>query len=249
VRRIEESACLSRIRERTLETCVLCAGLGLCSLAIPSPWAGASVLVASLVLAGCAGVPLRDYLRFLGAASGFAVVSLVPLAVVPRLDPPMLSWDPQGFRTGVLAGTRAMGTIPVTLLLAFTIPFPRLVSLLRWMRVPGILVDLLALVHREIFLTDEMASRLRRALACRNGWQGRRARFRSASLWTAALFVRTLERSARIERGLASRGCGVGFPRHGEESIEVRPVALLAAVVAPALLAAVLVWGKARLGR
>lgn len=248
MRRIEASASLSRIRERTLETCVLCAGLGLCSLAIPSPLAGVAVLVVAVFLAGCAGVPLRDYLRFVVGASGFALVSLLPLSLAPNWDPPMLSWDPQGFRTGLLAGTRAVGTLSATLLLAFTTPFPRMVSLLRWMRVPDILVELLALVHREIFLTDEVSSRLHRALACRNGWHGRRARFRSASLWTAALFVQTLERSARLERGLASRGGDQGRSPHWDDPPVVRPMALLVALAAPIALAAGIVWGKGRLG-
>jgi cobalt/nickel transport system permease protein len=230
MRRIEESACLSRFRERTLETCVLCAGLALCSLAIPSPSAGLSVLVAALLSAKCAGVPLKDYLRALLAASSFAMVSILPLSVAVRTGPPSLAWDPSGFRTGILAATRAVGTLSATLLLAFTTPFPRMLSLLRWMRAPSILTDLLSLVHREIFLLEETFSRLRKALACRGGWNGAKAGGRSLSLGMAALFVQALDHSSRLESGLASRGAENGEVLFWDEAITVRPAALAVAL-------------------
>lgn len=240
--RIERSACLSRMRERTLETCVLCAGLALCSLAIPSPSAGISVLLASLVVAGCAEVPLRDFARVLCAASGFAVVSLLPLSVAVETDPLGLAWDPAGFQSGILAGTRAIGTLSATLLLAFTTPFPRILVLLRWVRAPAILTDLLALVHREIFLLDETFTRLAKALACRGGGNGAAARLRSLSAGVAALFVQALEHSRRLETGLASRGAENGEVKFWDDDIVVRPAALFLAFASPAALAALLAW-------
>lgn len=248
MRRIEENACLSRLRRRTVETCVLCAGLASCSLAIPSPLAGASVLVACLVVAGCAGISLRDYLRILVAASGFAAFSLLPFSVAVRTAPPSLEWDPQGLRTGLLAATRAVGTLSATLLLAFTTPFPRLLSLLRLLRCPALATDLLALVHREIFLLDEVSSRLRAGLASRAGWNGTASGLRSLSLGTAALLVQALEHSRRLEAGLASRGAVDGTTLFQGEDLSVRPLPLFGALVVPAALAAGILWGRSRLG-
>lgn len=248
MRRIEESASLSRLRERPLETCVLCAGLALCSLAIPSPLAGISVLFTSLLVAKGADVPLGNYLRVLFAASGFAAVSILPLSVCVKLEPIGLAWDPHGFRTGILAGTRAIGTLSSTLLLAFTTPFPRLLALLRWVRVPAILTDLFALVHREIFLLDETFARLVKALVCRGGGNGARAWFRSLSLGVAALFVQALEHSRRLETGLASRGAENGEVRFWEEGIEVRPTALVIAFALPSALAVLIALERTFLG-
>lgn len=237
MRSIEECACLSRLRERTVETCVLCAGLGLCALAIPSPLAGIAVLLASLVVARLSDVPMGGYLRLLLAASGFAVTSILPLSVAVHWHPLALAWDSAGFRVGLLAGTRAVGTLSVTLLLVFTTPFPRLLMLLRRLRTPGVVTDLLALVHREIFLLDECFGTLRQALACRGGWNGLRSGMQCLSLGMAALFVRALEHSRRLEAGLASRGAVEGEVVFWDEDLVVRPVALVAAFLLPVLLA------------
>jgi cobalt/nickel transport system permease protein len=248
MRSVEESACLSRLRERTVETCVLCAGLGLCALAIPSPLAGIAVLLASLVVARLSDVPMGGYLRLLLAASGFAVTSILPLSVAIHWHPLALSWDPAGFRVGLLAGTRAVGTLSATLLLVFTTPFPRLLMLLRRLRTPVIVTDLLALVHREIFLLDEGFGKLRRALACRGGWNGIRSGMQCLSLGMAALFVRALEHSRRLEAGLASRGAIEGEVVFWDEASELHPGALAFALVLPTALAVLLLWGRRRLG-
>jgi len=248
MRRIEEAACLSRWREHTAQTCVLCLGLGLCALAIPSLLAGSSVLALALGLACLAEIPLGAYLRRLLLAGGFALTSFLPLSVDIKIHPGLqLAWDPHGLETASLAGTRAIGMLSVTLLFAFTTPFPRFLSLLGRLRTPKSLLDLLALVHREIFLLDETFARLRKALACRNGWQDRHAGIRTLSLGTAALFVQAVRRSEAKARGMASRGALEGRQSHGVP-VEIRPQAMLGAVLLPAGLAACILWGKARLG-
>lgn len=248
MRRIEESALVSRWNERTVETCVLCAGLGLCALLIPSPLAGIAVLAVSMGLVACAGGSAKDYLRFLAGGAGFAVVSLLPLGFRFGAIPWEPQRDPEGLRVGILAGTRAVGTLSATLLLAFTTPFPRLVELLRGLRFPGIAIELLGLVHRQIFLLDERVSRLRRALASRNGWQGFRIAFGSLSLTAAGLLVQAIEGSRRLELGLASRGGNPGgFPR-SRTPLEVRPWSLAGALLLPGCLALAIRWGRGRLG-
>lgn len=248
MRSIEESACLSHLRERTLETCVLCAGLGLCALAIPSVLAGILVFLVALLIARFSGVSMGSYLRLLVAASGFAAASLLPLSVAIHWRPFALAWDPAGFRAGVLAGTRAVGTLSATLLLVFTTPFPRLLMLLRRLRTPAILTDLLALVHREIFLLDEGFGKLRRSLACRGGWNGIRSGMQCLSLGMAALLVRALEHSRRLEAGLASRGALEGEVSYWDEGLAVRPVALAMAVLLPLLLGAGILALRGRIG-
>lgn len=248
MRRIEESALVSRWNERTLETSVLCAGLGLCALLIPSPLAGISVLAVSICLVSFAGASPRDYLRFLAGGAGFALVSLLPLGVRFRTFPWELGCDTEGLQAGILAGTRAVGTLSATLLLAFTTPFTRLVGVLHRWHCPGIAIDLLGLVHRQIFLLDERISRLRRALASRNGWLGIRIAFHSVALSATALLVQSVDGSQRLERGLASRGGSPGrFPR-ARTPVEVRPWALAGALALPGGLALAILWGRARLG-
>lgn len=244
MRSIEEAALLSPWRERTVEVGFLCAGLAACAVSIPSVRAGLGVLAVVVALATAAEVPWRPYLRKLAAASGFAFVSILPMAVGFAFHPRReLSFDPDGFQTAVLAGTRAIATLSVTLLLVHTTPFPRLLALLRRLRLPEVLLELLALVHREIFLLDETFSRLRKALACRDGGRGRMTGVRALGLGSAVLFVQALRRSERVERGLASRG-GAGTARRWEEPLSIRTLPLLGSLAAPAVLAVWIVGGR-----
>lgn len=224
-----------------MEALVLCAGMGLCALCIPMPQAGLVVLLLSFAVARWAEVSMGPWMRMLLGALGFAVVSLLPQAVAfgPGLHP---AFDPDGFRRGLLAGTRAAGTLSVTLLLVFSVPFPRIVMVLRRCGVPALFLDLLALVHRQIFLLDETLTRLRRGLACRGGWGGARIGLRSVSMLAASLFVHALERARRQEAGLLSRGSEDGDPLFLQEDFPVSRQALGMALVLPALLF-LLLWG------
>ncbi|MEK7392668.1 MAG: cobalt ECF transporter T component CbiQ [Fibrobacterota bacterium] len=239
MRSIEEAACLSPWREHTIEASVVCTGLLLCSISIPSILAGLVVFAVVAGVAAVAEVPFGSYLRKLVVASGFALVSILPMAVgidvVPRLD---LTFDRVGFEAAALAGARAVTTLSVTLLLVHTTPFPRLLALLGRLRFPEILLELLALVHREIFLLDETFSRLRRAVACRDVGRGAKRTIHSFGFGIAALFVQALRRSERVERGIASRG-GEVVGRRWEEPFTVGICQIICAVALPAFLA---VW-------
>lgn len=103
---------------------------------------------------------------------------------------------------GVLArGTFAIGTM---VLLANTTPFSALLDLLRSLRVPPILVTVLALLYRYLFILIDEAERIQRA---------RRARtFDNKRRWTVLasvlgeLFVRSTERSERVFLAMRARG-------------------------------------------
>lgn len=237
VRRIEESALLSRWSRRTCETGVLCGLLVVCGMVVPAPSAGVAVVGVCVLFAAIAGVDVLAFLRRLSVGAGFATVSLLPLSVGLRWGADTRPYfDVAGFETGLLALARAMATLSATLLLAFTTPFPRLLGVLRAMRIHQVVLELLATVHREIFLLDETFSRLARSLACRDGWGANASGRRTLSLGAAALFVRALERSERSRRGMASRGFPDGPPRQGISDLEFRPLALLGAIVVPVLL-------------
>jgi len=249
MRRVEESACLCAWRERTVETCVLCAGLGLCALCLPSLLAGPLVVATAFLLSRLAGVPAGPWLRMLVGGAGFALVSLLPLSLDARLGGgASLGLDRTGLQHGLLALSRSTGTLSATLLLVFTTPFPRLAGLLRRCRVPELLTDLLVLVHRQIFLLDETQSRLRRSLASRGGAGSSAALRRSLPLAAAALFVHSLGRAARLEAGLAARGSLDGAVRFPSVRFEVEAASLAGALAIPVLLTILVLCGKARLG-
>lgn len=221
-----------------MEVCALCAGLFLCALSIEDLRAGFVVLGTVLALVAVAGVPWKPYLRKLAVASGFALVSILPLATRVSFGPRVgATFDRDGFGTALVAGSRAVATLSVTLLLVHTTPFPRLRAVLARMRLPEVFLELLALVHREIFLLDEVSARLRRSLASRDGGRTGRRRLRNLALGASTLFVQALRRSQRLERGLVSRGGMVEGRVRWVEPLSTDPRLLLAALCLPAGLA------------
>lgn len=248
MRSLEECAHLSRLRERTLEVCLLCAGIGLCAMCVPSVLGGVSALVVSFGVAAAAGVPLGVYARALSGAAGFAVVSLVPLSISVHLRDPHVAFDPAGAWTGIVAGVRATGTLSATLLVVCATPFHRVVSLLRRAGVPASILDLVSLVHREIFVLDDTFSRLRGALSARGGWGDAGSSFRSLVLGCAALLPSSLARAARLEEGLRSRGSIDGDVLYLEQSGAISAGGVVLALFVPAVAAGVAWWGGSRLG-
>lgn len=248
MRSLQESALVSGLSDRPGETCLLCAGLGACAMGVPSVLGGASVALAAILLAAWAGVPLRTYGRILAGASGFALVSLLPLSVSIHAAAPRFAFDPEGLRTGVQAFARAVGTLSATLLLSCTVPFHRVVAVLRRLGCPASATDLLSLVHREIFLLDDLFHRLRHALSARGGWSIPHRIPRDLALVLARLLPASLARAHRLEQGIAARGSLDGDVAFLHEPIRGTVAGFCLAATVPALVALLATWGGARLG-
>ena len=69
--------------------------------------------------------------------------------------------------TGVVAGGRigliVLAGVSLMLVLGLTTPLPRLLSALRWYRVPALLIEIGLLMYRYLFLFAEEATRMRQA--------------------------------------------------------------------------------------
>jgi cobalt/nickel transport system permease protein len=81
-----------------------------------------------------------------------------------------------------------------------------ILSLLRRWRVPGVLTELIGLMYRLLFVFDRTLHAMIRAQGCRLGYRNLRTSYRSLGTALAALFIRSVDRAHRLERGLAARG-------------------------------------------
>jgi cobalt/nickel transport system permease protein len=77
---------------------------------------------------------------------------------------------------------------------------------LRGLRVPGLLITTIALMHRYLFVLAEEAQRMRRARACRTFKRGRRFQWQALATVLGQLFVRASERAERIYDAMCARG-------------------------------------------
>lgn len=151
----------------------------------------AVVLVAGILIAG------------LPAAS----LLLRAMAVLPfSLTFGLISW---------LAGDRlrAMGLVEksylstvAALLVVGTTPLPLLLSGLRALGTPRLLVLVGQFLYRYLFVVSEQAQHLRLAAACRRGTESRRrSDFRAAAGALAILFARSYYRAEGIHRAMMAR--------------------------------------------
>ena len=158
-------------------------------------------------LAG-ARVPARTYAMALLVPGCFIALSAAALCL--SLDfatgHPTFAWSPAGVRQAVTTSLRSLAAISVTLLFACTVPCARWLVLLRRARMPESLLDLILLVYRTLFMLDEQRASLLRAQQNRLGYLNAHTALRSAGFAASNLFVRSLQRASRMERGLAARG-------------------------------------------
>lgn len=91
-------------------------------------------------------------------------------------------------------------------LLSNTTPFGQVLAVLRWGRVPVLLVTTLALMHRYLYVLLDESERLRRARASRTFGRRRRARWKVLGTVVGQLFVRASERAERIYAAMCARG-------------------------------------------
>ena len=166
------------------------------------------VLLPRAQLAGLLAVAV--ILTGLSAASGIQVLFLLRRLLL--LEPLVLGvagltlFQPGGGRVFALVMLKANLCLLTTILLSNTTPFTELVRVLRRLRLPGMFVTTLTLMHRYLFVLADEGERMRRARASRTFTRGRRFQWQALSSVVGQLFVRASERAGRIYNSMCARG-------------------------------------------
>lgn len=156
-------------------------------------FAAVAVLLAAGVVAS--RIPIGFLLKRLVLLSPFVLGA----ALANALDPARRgAWVPIALKGGLCLVT-------VTLL-ANTTPFHDILRVLRQVRVPGLLLTTMALMHRYLFVLAQEAERMRRARTSRTFTRGRRFRWSALATVVAQVFVRSSERAERIYDAMCARG-------------------------------------------
>ncbi len=91
-------------------------------------------------------------------------------------------------------------------LLSNTTPFSAILEVLARLRVPQILITVLALMYRYVFLLIDQSERMTRARRSRTFSPRRRTRWKTAAAVVGHLFIRSTERAERIYAAMTARG-------------------------------------------
>jgi len=154
------------------------------------------VLVASLIARVPAGYILKRLLWLEPIVLGTALLSV-------------LHGGPYRWLGFVILVSRSTIALLTMMVLSYTTSISDLLGVLRWFRVPSLLITTIALAYRYIFVLADESLRMRRARASRTlvpRGGGRRWQWRIISGLIGRLFVRASERADRIYAAMCARG-------------------------------------------
>ena len=210
--RIEEAAYASRWRAvcpGAKAGFALAGSVAAFAAASPAQALAVAILLALLTWLG-AGVALTRYLRIALPPLGFLALSSLSLMVSLGNDARGdLVWQlaaDAGPRLAELTA-RSLAALAAMLFLVLSTPLPDLIALLRRLRVPELLLDLMVLCYRMLFVFTAALDDALIAQQARLGHGSPRRRLRSLGLLTASLAgqiwlrARTLHQAAQARNG------------------------------------------------
>ena len=151
-----------------------------------------------------ARVPPRTYLAVLFAPLGFLLLSCLTMLVTPGVDG---AWHWAGAMLPTVARTalRSLAMLAALLGLVLTTPLPDLLSLLRRLRTPELLLDLMALCYRMQFVLRQAWDEGVTAQSARLGYSGWRHAWRSTGLLAGQMAVQVWQRAAALQMAADAR--------------------------------------------
>lgn len=185
----------------------LCGFVAVFSASRPAVAAALALVLAAVTLLG-AGVPLTGYLRVAAPALFLLVASALPLLFSLSLSGPEgLSLRPVPTEAGrvALVCTRSLGGLAALLFLGFTTPMNDTIALLRRLKAPEVLLDLMTLCYRMLFVLSEALHDIRTAQTARLGYATNRLALRSLGSLAANLTVQVWQRSHALHQAAQAR--------------------------------------------
>ncbi len=173
-------------------------------------------LTAAAIIRG-ARIPARFYFRLLLLPLGFLVAGLlaVTLTISREPDPAVYGLVIWGITLGVtipglyhagLLFTKSLGAVSCLYFLSLTTPMVEIISVLRRLKVPALLIELMGLVYRFIFVIMETAGSMYISQTSRCGYASLKTSYRSLAQLVSNLFVRSCYRSQALFTALLARG-------------------------------------------
>ncbi len=184
------------------------------------------IFLASFIAAKGVALNRKQAYRRITASLSFALVIILVQALFVgntviidfQLAGLNLALRREGLLFGMLLASRVLGATSLLLVLTLTIPPLELFSLLNWLRLPNILIEIAALMYRYIFLLFEEAREIQAAQRLRLGYDGFKRAISSLGKLIGAVFLNSFEQSQRTYESMVARGYAgeYHFPPLGE---------------------------------
>lgn len=179
-------------------------------LAANEPWVG-GLVVASLAAATLIGARVRlgHYLRVAAPPLFFLAISSLSLAFSldnnQAGDGLAVHTTATGLQQVTQVTTRSLGGLAALLFLVLTTPLTDLIALLRRLKMPELLLDIMVLCYRTLFVFSEAMHDMRTAQAARLGYASALLSLRSLGEMIANLTVQIWQRSQALHQAALAR--------------------------------------------
>lgn len=178
--------------------------------------AAAVFLINGILTVGKGGIPLSRYVRLLLIPAVFLLIGTAAVFVnisETALDAfafPVGKWYITGSQASIRQGIRVCATafaaVSCLYFLSLNTTMTDILTVLKKMRLPSFLIELMLLIYRFIFLLMETASAIRVSQDSRLGNRDLRTGLRSFGVMGTALFIRALKRSGTLYDAMEARG-------------------------------------------
>ncbi len=192
----------------TMISCLLLNSIGVSILVL-------MVMVWLSVIKG--GTPLKHFIGLMLIPSAFLMISVTTIALSISRAPMAFLYSIyiQNLYIGVTESglalalglmAKALAAISCMYFLSLTTPMLEVISALRRLRLPSLLLELMALIYRMIFIFMETAQAIYLAQSSRLGYIGLRGSLKALGGLVSALFMRSYRKAEELYIALEARG-------------------------------------------
>ncbi|MBW7477291.1 cobalt ECF transporter T component CbiQ [Paenibacillus oenotherae] len=153
---------------------------------------------------GYAGIPAKYCLLLLGSSCLFYLASLPALIVEFKAWTIYISDN--GVQTVAVLFCRMIACLSAMLFIILTTPISQLLQVMRKLRVPALVLELMLITYRFLFLFLDTAQDMYVAQRARGGQYGFKSKLRDTAVIVVRLFAKTMQRYRGLSHGLISRG-------------------------------------------
>lgn len=161
------------------------------------------------------GTDLRRYCHFMAIPFAFLFLSSFAIAVNLTKTPlsilaiPLGNWYLTASFSGLYLVTQliltAMAAVSCLYFLTLTTPMPDILMVMKKVRCPYLIIELMMLIYRFIFVLLDIAYQLRISQLCRLGNKDKKTSWKSLGELMAVLLVRSMKRANEMYDAMESR--------------------------------------------
>lgn len=179
-----------------------------------------SVLVI-LIMAWCTvnkgGTPFALFIKLMLVPTSFLVIGVLTIGVNVSGNKDVFLFSVSAFGThigvsqsGIQSAVhlffKALGAVSCLYYLSLSTPMVDLLAVLRRLKVPRLMIELMGLIYRFIFVLLETADTMFSAQNSRLGYSSLSSAYRSLAVLASTLFIRAYKRSDELYTALEARG-------------------------------------------